>query len=508
MKNCLVLICLLFFGSSSAQLLLNGANFIATNSSIVYVNNDSLLIENNSQLIQNGFLQVDKDLVNNNGLLQNDGDIYIYQDVLNNDTIDGLSNLSNFYITGDWINNNHFNPGLSTVTLNGNTQEVTGTEITRFYNLRTLGSLSDQKRLSNVNAIVLSSLDLGDVEFATNEFNLSILNASTNSILRNTGFVSSLDTGKLERASNSTAIYLFPTGSTNGTTRYRPIEITPNSSDDNLYGVRLANLDATIDTFDVLNLSDSLCAVNPDFYHRIYANSGSADISMFYIPGSDGDWNTIGNWQSTDLWDGLSSITNTVAPNFSVVTAANVNDFTEPAFALALEKPALTLDDFADIQSGESVLVTPIYSGSTPASVLWSPLTFNSCPSCLETSLNPVLTTEYFIEVNVNENCAVSDSILIRVKPQGLLLPTAFSPNFDGVNDYLIPLNQNIESYSIRVYNRWGELIYKSNDLSVGWDGTYNGKSAELGVYTYSATYKNIGFEEEETESGNITIIR
>ncbi len=432
----------------------------------------------------------------------------IHNDIIINDSIVGLSSFSNFYVSRNWINNNNFIPGLSTVTLNGSFQEITGTENTDFFNLNTNGNLVDKKSLIGVNAFVFNNLNIGDVELATNNNKLSILNPNTNSIIRNSGFVSSLDTGQLERATNSTDSYLFPTGSTDVITRYRPLEITPNSTSSNKFGARLANVEASIEGFDVLNLSDTLCSVNPDFYHRIYAESGSADITMNYIASIDGDWANMGNWKSSNLWDKTRNETIGNNFNFSTITTLNVNDFSEPSFILALEKPKLLLDDQVFINNGASITINPTYTGITPNNITWSPIENNSCPNCLETELNPIITTDYLIEVNVTETCSINDSIRVNVKPAGLQLPTAFTPNLDGVNDYFVPLNKNIEEYEINIFNRWGELIFKSNDLNTGWNGIYKGKIVPLGVYTYSAEYKNIGYNKRESQTGNITIIR
>ena len=87
-------------------------------------------------------------------------------------------------------------------------------------------------------------------------------------------------------------------------------------------------------------------------------------------------------------------------------------------------------------------------------------------------------------------------------------LPNAFSPNDDGNNDYLIPfVGEDVLSFEIRIYDRWGNLILKSSDPAMKWDGRFNGRLLNTGVLAYAI---EITYQDETTEikSGNITLIR
>lgn len=85
--------------------------------------------------------------------------------------------------------------------------------------------------------------------------------------------------------------------------------------------------------------------------------------------------------------------------------------------------------------------------------------------------------------------------------------PTAFSPNGDGLNDYFIPnLSGNISIDYFQIYNRWGEKVYEHSPLSKGWDGSYLGKPAANGLYTYTLRYSYLG--RVFTRSGEVMIVR
>ncbi len=102
-------------------------------------------------------------------------------------------------------------------------------------------------------------------------------------------------------------------------------------------------------------------------------------------------------------------------------------------------------------------------------------------------------------ESNSNEAC-------INFDPQ-VYAPSAFSPNDDGRNDRFLITVPNLRNAELKVYNRWGELLYRTLNLDQGWDGTYNGQTAQEGVYVYLITGTGVdGIE--FSRSGTITLIR
>ena len=84
--------------------------------------------------------------------------------------------------------------------------------------------------------------------------------------------------------------------------------------------------------------------------------------------------------------------------------------------------------------------------------------------------------------------CVASASIKIIVDPFALI-PNAFSPNGDGLNDYFKPVlvGDNYNVISFRIFNRWGQLVFEAygNRALIGWDGNYNGANADMGTYFY-----------------------
>jgi gliding motility-associated-like protein len=88
-----------------------------------------------------------------------------------------------------------------------------------------------------------------------------------------------------------------------------------------------------------------------------------------------------------------------------------------------------------------------------------------------------------------------------------LLLPNAFSPNNDGVNDFWGITGLGINTIYLSIYNRWGEKVFETHNLTDTWDGKYKGFNCEIGVYAYylTGTFNN---NETFVRKGNISLVR
>lgn len=86
-------------------------------------------------------------------------------------------------------------------------------------------------------------------------------------------------------------------------------------------------------------------------------------------------------------------------------------------------------------------------------------------------------------------------------------LPTGFSPNGDGENDVLYVRGAAIKTMNLKIYNRWGQLVFETNDQKIGWDGTYNGQPQPIEAYGYVL---NASFIDGTSRvlKGNVTLLR
>ncbi|GAB4147874.1 MAG: hypothetical protein Fur0041_21690 [Bacteroidia bacterium] len=119
---------------------------------------------------------------------------------------------------------------------------------------------------------------------------------------------------------------------------------------------------------------------------------------------------------------------------------------------------------------------------------------------------------DYWVEVN-DGRCLLQDTIQVTGAPGlGLLyVPNAFTPNGKGVieNEKFKVYGDGITTFNIQIFNRWGELLYESDDIYAGWDGTTGGKKAPEGVYVYRIIYRTECSGEQEIEKyGHFSLIR
>lgn len=102
-------------------------------------------------------------------------------------------------------------------------------------------------------------------------------------------------------------------------------------------------------------------------------------------------------------------------------------------------------------------------------------------------------TSHYLVTLVIRNEAGCTDSTTQYVCFEDsvyVIVPTAFSPNGDGINDEFGIFGSGINQIDFRIYNRWGEQVYQSNDLQFAWDGRYMGQPVTTGVYVYQVRFK------------------
>ncbi len=110
-------------------------------------------------------------------------------------------------------------------------------------------------------------------------------------------------------------------------------------------------------------------------------------------------------------------------------------------------------------------------------------------------SLAVVLSGRYALTVTTNKGCSASDSVNVTFFDCTceVWYPSAFTPNKDGNNEMFAAVqNCDLATFQIRIFNRWGQEVFESNDVKKSWDGTYNGTAVPPGVYVYMVNYKPV----------------
>ncbi|MDC0303507.1 PKD domain-containing protein [Flavobacteriales bacterium] len=129
------------------------------------------------------------------------------------------------------------------------------------------------------------------------------------------------------------------------------------------------------------------------------------------------------------------------------------------------------------------------------------------------TSVNPVhVYTEpgsFDVLLSVtNDDCEDVAFNQVVVEPiVSFYIPTAFTPDDDGINESFFGTGESIKKYNMKIIDRWGMLLFESNEPEFHWDGTYKGKQVEMGVYAYSfLLLDNFGYEHRYV--GHVTLLR
>jgi gliding motility-associated-like protein len=144
-------------------------------------------------------------------------------------------------------------------------------------------------------------------------------------------------------------------------------------------------------------------------------------------------------------------------------------------------------------------------------SYTWSPNQYISRNNGNRITVKPYQNTTYTVRGKDELGCTGQDSItvfFIKTGDQKLFVPTAFTPNGDGKNDIFRPtfIGPSVK-YDFRIYNRWGQLMYKSNVPGAGWDGTVSGIVQKTDVYVFYITAEG-GCNGKFEQKGTFALIR
>jgi gliding motility-associated-like protein len=118
---------------------------------------------------------------------------------------------------------------------------------------------------------------------------------------------------------------------------------------------------------------------------------------------------------------------------------------------------------------------------------------------------------EIIQSVSNEYNCVDTATTILTIEPGTKVLPpklpTAFSPNGDGMNDVFYPRGGPFKTIDFKIYNSWGQEVYATQKLNEGWDGTYKGVDQQVGVYVWTISAITIDGK-EYIKTGDVTLIR
>jgi gliding motility-associated-like protein len=194
-------------------------------------------------------------------------------------------------------------------------------------------------------------------------------------------------------------------------------------------------------------------------------------------------------------------------PGVYTVSVSSTNNCTTSSVGTTVTifpNPVLSLNPNVLVNENDSARLLLTASQGNLFTYLWSPSIYLNDATVAQPWTKPLMDTYYTVTVTNENSCTSTANVTVTVLKE-IIVPNAFSPNGDHVNDAWEIPNLSIYPYcSVEVFARSGQLIYKSVGYSKAWDGTYNGKPVPVGVYYYIINLKN----GKQVKSGNVTLLR
>jgi gliding motility-associated-like protein len=243
-----------------------------------------------------------------------------------------------------------------------------------------------------------------------------------------------------------------------------------------------------------VNPGDTICA--------------GSSVQLNASGGSVYNWYPAGGLDNPSVNDPVASPTVTTVYNVAVSDGHCFSD-TGSVLVYVYPDPAFDAGKDQTISAGQSVILgqlTPSFTGT----FLWIPSTWLSCNNCQNPTAKPDSTTTYVVTLINQFGCRTSDSVTLTILcPEDVVfIPNAFTPNGDGLDDVFYVRSMGLLQVNyFRVFDRWGQLLFETNDLNIGWDGTFKGQKLPPAVYVYDfngvcSTGATID------KKGNVTLIR
>ena len=169
-----------------------------------------------------------------------------------------------------------------------------------------------------------------------------------------------------------------------------------------------------------------------------------------------------------------------------------------------LSGPFDSVKNIDTIFAGQSITLRSNGNGT----ITWNTHSTLSCTNCASPVATPLTTTIY---TAINESplgCRVTDEFTVVVLNDAVVaVPTGFTPNGDGLNDYFGPLGKVPDGYRLQIFNRNGEVVFRSSSINQRWDGRYNGALQPASVFIYLVDYKDMQ-QKMHQQKGTFVLIR
>ena len=298
-----------------------------------------------------------------------------------------------------------------------------------------------------------------------------------------------------------------------GTTTQNPLVDQPGT-----YTVSIQNLISGCIVTDDLNVvinTNIPQLINANIYDETCFEANDGLISIVNISGGEPPFTYNLNGNPTDNSGQFQNL----SPGFYNILLTDSNGCTlednfiiNPGINLELNLP-----EIIEILEGNTGIIQAIVNVPIDSLeyIQWAPPEFLSCDTCLTTTIEAVDDQTFQLTIIDNNGCLAIAVINIIVLPKvKIYIPNAFSPNFDGYNDYftLFANDQVEEILEMSIFDRWGEHVFKKenfqpNEPIIGWNGRFKGEDMNSAVFVYIFKVK---LKDGSTRvfSGDVTLMK
>lgn len=208
---------------------------------------------------------------------------------------------------------------------------------------------------------------------------------------------------------------------------------------------------------------------------------------------------------------------NSLAAGSYAYTVTDANGCTDTASVVITEPQAVNINinpNPASLNLGEALQLNATSNYDPATTYQWTPNIGLSCYTCPNPLVESYTSIDYTVIVTTTINgndCSAQTNLPVTVIPNyDIFIPNTFTPNGDGNND-LFRIFGNLQALkfvAITIYNRIGEKVFESNDLNFTWDGTYQGKPVQPGVFVYTLKVGFIDNYSEKIYKGSLTVLK
>lgn len=209
---------------------------------------------------------------------------------------------------------------------------------------------------------------------------------------------------------------------------------------------------------------------------------GQFQIGKGVIKGQAYSWSPVKGLNNTTLSNPIASPDSTTTYTLTV-TGSGCPAITDQVTVTVHQLPVADAGKNDTIAKGASIQLNA--SGGVQYS--WLPVTGLTNPGIYNPHASPLSTTVYIVTVTDIFGCINRDSVRLTVLPSSFWVPTAFTPDGNGISDVFYVRGEGIKNFEFSIFNRWGEQIFISRDINLGWDGKRQngGEDLPIGAYVY-----------------------